>query len=90
MMMRGMAYPKVFLGIGYDWSRAQAPTKTHDNAVGCAASLDVAIVILFRRMLRVFRHRSRKAGLANEPCGSDRAAFLHRQAFLRTGVHWTI
>ena len=98
MMMLGMAYPKVFLGmgralfialiatiivelglmmftgsvpgffdwivvllfagyIGYDWSRAQALPKTYDNAVDCAASLYVDIVILFMRLLRAFSRR---------------------------------
>jgi FtsH-binding integral membrane protein len=43
--------------IGYDWSRAQALPKTYDNAVDCAASLYIDIVILFMRLLRIFSRR---------------------------------
>jgi FtsH-binding integral membrane protein len=43
--------------IGYDWARAQALPKTLDNAVDCAASLYVDIVILFMRLLRLFSRR---------------------------------
>jgi FtsH-binding integral membrane protein len=48
----------IFSGyIGYDWARAQALPKTLDNAVDCAASLYVDIVILFMRLLRLFSRR---------------------------------
>ena len=48
----------IFAGyIGYDWARAQALPKTYDNAVDCAASLYVDIVILFMRLLRLFSRR---------------------------------
>ncbi len=48
----------IFAGyIGYDWARAQALPKTLDNAVDCAASLYVDIVILFMRLLRLFSRR---------------------------------
>jgi FtsH-binding integral membrane protein len=48
----------IFAGyIGYDWARAQSLPKTLDNAVDCAASLYVDIVILFMRLLRVFSRR---------------------------------
>jgi FtsH-binding integral membrane protein len=48
----------IFSGyIGYDWARAQALPKTLDNAVDCAASLYVDIVILFMRLLRIFSRR---------------------------------
>ena len=43
--------------IGYDWARAQALPKTYDNAVDCAASLYIDIVILFMRLLRIFSRR---------------------------------
>ena len=48
----------IFSGyIGYDWARAQALPKTLDNAVDCAASLYVDIVILFIRLLQIFGRR---------------------------------
>ncbi len=43
--------------VGFDWARAQALPKTYDNAVDCAASLYVDIVILFIRLLRIFSRR---------------------------------
>jgi FtsH-binding integral membrane protein len=43
--------------IGYDWARAQALPKTWDNAVDCAASLYVDIVILFIRLLSLMNRR---------------------------------
>jgi FtsH-binding integral membrane protein len=48
----------IFSGyIGYDWARAQALPKTLDNAVDCAASLYVDIVILFIRLLEIMNRR---------------------------------
>ena len=48
----------IFSGyIGYDWARAQALPKTLDNAVDCAASLYVDIVILFMRLLEIMNRR---------------------------------
>lgn len=48
----------IFSGyIGYDWARAQALPKTLDNAVDCAASLYVDIVILFMRLLEIMSRR---------------------------------
>ena len=43
--------------IGFDWARAQSLPKTLDNAVDCAASLYVDIVILFLRLLSMMQRR---------------------------------
>ena len=43
--------------IGYDWVRAQLLPKTLDNAVDCAASLYVDIVILFLRLVSIMGRR---------------------------------
>ena len=48
----------IFSGyIGYDWARAQSLPKTLDNAVDCAASLYVDIVILFMKLLEIMSRR---------------------------------
>ncbi len=44
----------IFCGyIGYDWAKANAKTKTVDNAIDSAAALYVDIVNLFLRILRI-------------------------------------
>jgi FtsH-binding integral membrane protein len=50
----------IFSGyIGYDWARAQALPKTLDNAVDCAASLYVDIVLFFMHLLSLLSGGSR-------------------------------